>query len=108
MRASGPNLRHLASQLLTAQERERERGTRELHDELGQSLLVLKLQASRVERRLEKGQAPIRQEVHGIILGLDQDGSRSSICHRDLSPGDGEGLRIILGLETPHGIWPPL
>ena len=60
LRESEQNLRHLASQLLTAQERERERISRELHDELGQSLLVLKLQASRVEK--EAGQGPDRHQ----------------------------------------------
>ena len=86
LRESEQNLRHLASQLLTAQERERERIARELHDELGQSLLVLKLQASRVERRLDKDQTAIRKEFHEIIRQLDQLVDEIRRLARDLSP----------------------
>jgi two-component system sensor histidine kinase UhpB len=86
LRESEQNLRHLASQLLTAQEGERERIARELHDELGQSLLVLKLQASSVERRLPKGQAAIRKEFHEIIRQLDQLVDEIRRLARDLSP----------------------
>ena len=86
LRESEQNLRHLASQLLTAQERERERISRELHDELGQSLLVLKLQASHVEKKLDKGQTAIKKEVHEITRQLDQLVDEIRRLARDLSP----------------------
>jgi signal transduction histidine kinase len=50
LRQSEENLRYLASQILNAQERERKRIARELHDNLGQSLLLLKLQLSTINR----------------------------------------------------------
>jgi two-component system sensor histidine kinase UhpB len=86
LRESEQNLRSLASRLLTAQERERERISRELHDELGQSLLVLKLQATGVERRLDKGQAALKKEVHEISRQLDQLVDEIRRLARDLSP----------------------
>jgi two-component system sensor histidine kinase UhpB len=86
LRESEQDLRRLASQLLTAQESERERISRELHDELGQSLLVLKLQASRVERKLDKGQAAIKKEVRDITRQLDQLVDEIRRLARDLSP----------------------
>jgi two-component system sensor histidine kinase UhpB len=86
LRESEQNLRHLASQLLTAQERERERIARELHDQLGQSLLVLKLQASRVERGLDKDQTAIRKELHEMSRQLDQLVDEIRQLARDLSP----------------------
>ena len=86
LRESEQNLRSLASQLLTAQELERERISRELHDELGQSLLVLKLQASRIERRLDKDQTAIRTKFHEMIRQMDQLVDEIRRLARDLSP----------------------
>jgi len=86
LRESEQNLRHLASQLMTAQERERERISRELHDELGQSLLVLKLQASHLERGLEQEQAGLRKECQQMMQGLNQLVEEIRRLARDLSP----------------------
>ena len=52
-------LRLLSSSLLKAQERERKRISLELHDELGQSLLAMKLQISFIEKRLGENQTEL-------------------------------------------------
>ena len=67
MRNSEDNLRYLASQLLNAQERERLRIAHELHDDLGQSLLLLKMQLSSITRDLPPdAEAPRRQSLNAI------------------------------------------
>ena len=52
LKKSEKKLRNLSSHLITIQENERKRIAEELHDELGQSLLVLKLQINTISRRL--------------------------------------------------------
>ena len=86
LRESQQNLRYLASQLLTAQERERERISRELHDELGQSLLVLKLQAGYIEKRLPEEQAVLKQECRKLTDQFDKLVDEVRRLARDLSP----------------------
>jgi signal transduction histidine kinase/DNA-binding response OmpR family regulator len=86
MRESEQNLRYLASQLLNAQERERERISRELHDELGQSVLVLKLQAGHIEKRLNQDQADIKKDCHTLMQQFDRLVGEVRRLARDLSP----------------------
>ena len=66
LRESEQRLRFLTSQLLSAQERERKRISMELHDELGQSLAVLKLQIRAIERGLGDDQQDLKADVPGI------------------------------------------
>ena len=86
LRESEQNLRALASQLITAQERERERIARGLHDELGQSLLVLKLQAGHIKKSLEKEQTDIRKECQDMTRQLDRLVDEVRRLARNLSP----------------------
>jgi len=83
---SKKKLRSLSSRLLSAQERERLRVSKELHDELGQALTVLKLQLRSMEKKLRKDQAALRgdiEETLHFVDGVIEDVRRLS---RDLSP----------------------
>jgi signal transduction histidine kinase len=52
------SLRQLTEQLLTFQEMERRRIARDLHDELGQSLMALKMKLNSVMRSFRRGEEP--------------------------------------------------
>ncbi len=62
LKESEERLRYLASQLMDAQERERKRIAHELHDNLGQSLLTLKLQFNRITRNLPADLATLKED----------------------------------------------
>jgi signal transduction histidine kinase len=71
LKESEKKLRYLTTQLLTAQEKERKRISMELHDELGQGLLVLKLQVSAIKDRLRNDQKGLAEEVQNSLNYLD-------------------------------------
>jgi signal transduction histidine kinase/DNA-binding response OmpR family regulator len=99
LQESEQNLRYLASQLLTAQERERKRISRELHDELGQSLMTLKLGLHVIERKVPQELSDIRQDLHskiGFINNIVEDVRRLS---RDLRPSILEDLGLTTALK---------
>jgi PAS domain S-box-containing protein len=92
-------LRFLASQLLTAQEQERKRISMELHDELGQSLTVMKLQIRAIEEALQGDQPELRQEfaeLRKYVDGIIENVRRLS---RDLSPAILEDLGLLASLK---------
>lgn len=71
----------------------------ELHDELGQSLLVLKLQLSSIEKRLEEGQTELRSDCQAMldhIVGLV--GHIRRIC-KELSPVILDDLGLTAGIR---------
>ena len=86
LKESEKQLRHLSSQLLTAQETERKRISRELHDELGQSMTVMKLRLAFIEKNLSEHQAALKQECNDGIQYIDQVIENIRRLSRDLSP----------------------
>ena len=99
LRESEQRLRYLTSQLLSAQERERKRISMELHDELGQSLAVLKLQIRAIERGLGEDQQDLKEgclELLHYLDGVIDDVRRLS---RDLSPAILEDLGLQSALK---------
>jgi PAS domain S-box-containing protein len=99
LQESEKNLRYLASRLLTAQERERKRISRELHDELGQALLVLKLQMRSLERKLAPSSRDLRQDCKDFLSSLDHLVDSVRRLSRDLSPSILEDLGLSAALQ---------
>jgi PAS domain S-box-containing protein len=99
LRESERQLRHLSSKLLTAQETERRRISRELHDELGGALAVLKLRTSSVEKKLEKGQQSLREECRQNLQYIDQIIESVSRLAKDLSPSILEDIGLTPALR---------
>lgn len=72
LRESERKLRLLSSHLLTVQERERRRISMELHDEVGQSLTVLKLQIRSIKNKLNDRQTDLKEDCVKILKYVDQ------------------------------------
>ncbi len=99
LQESERNLRYLASQLLTAQERERRRISSELHDELGHTLLTLKLNLRAIERELNPDQQALAEEIESLFYDLDEVIENVRRLYLDLAPGDIEDLGLTLALR---------
>ncbi len=86
LKESEKQLRDLSAQLLTAQETERKRISRELHDELGQALTVMKLRLNFIGKDLSEHQTNLKQECQDGIQHIDQIIENVRRLSRDLSP----------------------
>ncbi|MEW6428128.1 MAG: sensor histidine kinase [Thermodesulfobacteriota bacterium] len=100
LQKSEEQLQFLSSNLLCAQEKERQRIAYELHDELGQSMAALKLQVGAIERHLpdtppEKLKiecASIRSHINEIIENMRR-------LSKDLSPVVIDDLGLEAAIE---------
>jgi signal transduction histidine kinase len=86
LRNSQVKLRLISSHLLNAGEMERERLARELHDELGQDLAVLKYQTRFIENGLHKNQQALKEACADAIEHLETIMGSVRRISRDLSP----------------------
>ncbi len=86
LRESEKQLRVLSTQLLRAQETERKRISRELHDELGQSLMVMKLRLDFIDKNLLAHQTRLKRECADGVQYVDQVMENIRRLSRDLSP----------------------
>jgi signal transduction histidine kinase len=86
LKDSQKQLRHLSSMLLSAQEEERRKISRELHDELGQSLTLMKFQMRSVEKQLREDQDALRAECENTLQYMNTVIENVRRLSRDLYP----------------------
>ena len=96
---SEERLRALTSQILNVQEEERGRLSRELHDDLGQSLLVLRMQLSAILRRWAP-KPEVEQSLNEAITYLMEIIDKTRRLSQDLSPSTLENLGLSEALRN--------
>ena len=89
---SEQRLRELAAQLLNIQEIERSRISKELHDELGQAMMLLKFQVSAIHEKLTD--PATRKESREVLENIDEAIENIRRLAKDLSPTVLESLGI--------------
>jgi PAS domain S-box-containing protein len=102
LQESESRLRHLSSQLLTVQENERKRISREIHDSIGQTLAAIKFGLENKLNQIGKGPAPPGVSLESII-SLAQNGiEESRRIQMDLRPSilDDLGILATIGWFT--------
>ena len=95
LRRSGEATRKLAGALLRAQDEERRRIARELHDSTGQNLVMSNLMASRIQAEAPASCGPAIAELKEILQGtMSEIRTVSYLLHPPLL--EGAGLNIAL------------
>jgi signal transduction histidine kinase len=92
-------IQKLSSELLTAQETERMRISRELHDELGQSLTLVKLKTALIDMNLSDTQLELKAYCRDVSEQVDQAIENMRRLSRDLSPVTVDTLGITIALR---------
>jgi signal transduction histidine kinase len=98
LRESAERLQQLASQLITAQENERKRIARELHDSIGSFLVAIKLQIETAIFQLEQG-AATPDSLKKVIPTVQQTIEESRRIQMNLRPSILDDLGILPTLE---------
>jgi PAS domain S-box-containing protein len=99
LKESEERLRFLAVQLLGVQEQERKRVSMELHDDLGQSLLVLKMQLNAVIRQFSP-EPPIREDLKKAAGYIDEVIDKVRRLSHALSPTNLENLGLVKAIKS--------
>lgn len=70
LKKSHQQLRDLSNKLQTVREEEKKRISREIHDELGQTLTAIKLDLTWLEKRIDVAEPPMRDKIESIYMHL--------------------------------------
>jgi PAS domain S-box-containing protein len=98
LKKSELELRLLTARLLSIQEQERRRVARELHDELGQALTVLKIHLTAIEEKLSAKQQHLKANCEQMLSYIDTVIENVRRLSWDLSPSSLEDLGLSAAL----------
>ncbi|MDW7711110.1 MAG: PAS domain-containing sensor histidine kinase [Deferrisomatales bacterium] len=99
LRRSESRLRELGRQLVSAQEEERARVSRELHDEAGQSLTALKIQLELLQAELPPGVQELGARLRDAVALVESTMDRVRSLAQDLRPPALDTLGLNRTLE---------
>lgn len=99
LRQSETRLRRLSSQLFNAQEEERRRLSKELHDQLGHDLVLLKSRLNSIKRKLPSHLAEPHEEMSETQEYVDQIIEDVRRIATELSPSILEDLGLFASLQ---------
>jgi len=100
LRKSEERLKSLSAELMKAQEKERTRISRELHDELGQSLAMLKHRVRSIGKRLVTYQPQMSHDNDAAVELVNQIIEKVRQISRDLSPAILEDVGLCPALRS--------
>ncbi|MDX1815380.1 MAG: PAS domain-containing sensor histidine kinase, partial [Thermodesulfobacteriota bacterium] len=92
-------LQNLSAGLQALLEEERTRISREIHDELGQSLTALKFDLSAMGKHLPEGQAPLAGKTEAMVTLVDSILNTVKKISRELRPGVLDDLGLATAIE---------
>ncbi len=99
IKESAKQLRNLASHLQSVREEERMMIAREIHDELGQVLTVLKIQISLLSNKLRDDQSNLKEKVKTAMAFIDQTVESVQRITSKLRPGILDDLGLVPAIE---------
>jgi PAS domain S-box-containing protein len=100
LRQNESDLRELAGRLIYAQEEERSRLARELHDDLAQRLAVVAIDVGRLELQLLDPPPPVRQALDEMKTGIVRISQDVHSLSRQLHPSILDDLGLIKAVES--------
>jgi PAS domain S-box-containing protein len=100
LKESEEQLRFLATAILSVQEKERGRLSRELHDGLGQALLVFKLQLRAIQRQLPEECGTLKKDCNFALQYMDEIIEDIRRLSHNLSPTVLEDIGLNAALQN--------
>ncbi len=99
LRESRAQLAELSSHLEAAKEEERERIARDIHDELGGTLVAIKIETSLLSSKLPSDPLQLRKRVRGIESLIDEAINTAGRVARELRPGILKDFGLAAAIE---------
>jgi signal transduction histidine kinase len=99
LRSSRERVRALSARLLSIQEEERTRIARDLHDDLAQLLIAIKIDASRLVQDVSRGVSPPARVLEGIVPMIDTTLDAVGRIISELRPGRIGEMGLVAAIE---------